>query len=155
MEKGKQVGSSSSSFIMDLFGPKETSKSSSPSTTGLFGSVFGPPSMGLGKDSSHSGIKQDYGSQYGNLRNGTSDYYMNQKSRSDSRDQSSIYQNETAEPCYFSSSIYYGGQEVYSPTDQSTNTQHIFKKDGEDDDPDGNNSTSASRGNWWQGSLYY
>lgn len=44
MEKGKQVGGSSSSFIMDLFGPKESSKSSS-SSTGLFGSVFGPPSM--------------------------------------------------------------------------------------------------------------
>ncbi|KAL3523910.1 hypothetical protein ACH5RR_016744 [Cinchona calisaya] len=153
MEKGKQVGGSSSSFTMDLFGPKETSKSSS-SSTGLFGSVFGPPSTGLGKDCSHSGRIQDYGNQYGNVKNGTLDY-MNQKSRGDSRDRSSIYQNETAEPCYFSSSIYYGGQEVYPPTGQSTNPQHAFKKDGGDDDPNGNDSTSASRGNWWQGSLYY
>lgn len=152
MEKGKQVGNSSSSFTTDLFGPKETSNSSS-SSTGLFGSVFGPSTTGLGKDSTHSGRKQDYGSQYGNVRNGISDY--NQQSKADSRGKSSIYQNETTEPCYFSSSIYYGGQEVYSPSGQSANSQHSFKKDGEDDDPNGNNSTSASRGNWWQGSLYY
>lgn len=43
MEKGKQVGASSSSFTMDLFGPKDSSKSSSSSSS-LFGSVFGPSS---------------------------------------------------------------------------------------------------------------
>ncbi|XP_027160642.1 uncharacterized protein LOC113761732 [Coffea eugenioides] len=153
MEKGKQVGSSSSSFTMDLFGPKEPSKSSS-SSTGLFGSVFGPSSTGLGKDSAHSGRKQDFGSQYGTARNGTSDY-INQKSRADTKEKSSIYQSETSEPCYFSSSIYYGGQEVYSPTGQNTNSQHVFRRDGEDDDSNDNNPSSASRGNWWQGSLYY
>ena len=26
-----------------------------------------------------------------------------------------------------------------------------FKKDGGEDDPNGNNSQDASRGNWWQG----
>lgn len=37
----------------------------------------------------------------------------------------SIYQNETvAEPCYFSSSIYYGGQENYSPRTRTTESQH-------------------------------
>lgn len=153
MEKGRQVGSSSSSFTMDLFGPKETSKSSS-SSTGLFGSVFGPSSTGLGKDSSHSGRKQDFGSQFGTARNETSDY-INQKSRADTKEKSSIYQSETSEPCYFSSSIYYGGQEVYSPTGQNTNSQHILRKDGGDDDSNDNSSSSASRGNWWQGSLYY
>ncbi|XP_021894531.1 uncharacterized protein LOC110812148 isoform X3 [Carica papaya] len=30
-----------------------------------------------------------------------------------------------------------------------------FKKDGGEDDGNGNNSPGASRGNWWQGSLYY
>ena len=38
----------------------------------------------------------------------------------------SIYQNETAEPCYFSSSIYYGGQENYSPRTTTTHeSQHV------------------------------
>lgn len=31
-----------------------------------------------------------------------------------SKAESAIYQNEAAEPCYLSSSIYYGGQENYS-----------------------------------------
>ncbi|OMO76407.1 hypothetical protein COLO4_25564 [Corchorus olitorius] len=90
-----------------------------------------------------------------------------QKSRTDSKGQSSgttnkdkgssnIYQNETAEPCYFSSSIYYGGQENYSPRKKPTHeSPHYIKKDGKDDDPNESNSSGASRGNWWQGSLYY
>lgn len=163
MENGKQVGASasSSSFTVDLFGPKDSSKSSSSSTS-LFGSVFGPSSTGLGKDSYHPGImgasrNQDSGCQYGNAKAGNSDY-MYQKNRGESggrtsKERNSIYQNETAEPCYFSSSIHYGGQEVYSSTAQSTNTQYTLRKDGSEDDPNGNNS--ASRGNWWQGSLYY
>lgn len=31
------------------------------------------------------------------------------------KDISSIFQGESVEPCHFSSSIYYGGQEVYHP----------------------------------------
>ena len=34
------------------------------------------------------------------------------------------YQNETAEPSYFSSSIYYGGQENYSPRSSRTTQPH-------------------------------
>ncbi|KAE9445077.1 hypothetical protein C3L33_23023, partial [Rhododendron williamsianum] len=152
MEKAKQVGgSSASSFTSDLFGPKDSSSSSPSSSYGLFGSVFGPPSTGLGKDSSYSGFmgsvrKQDYESQNSNGKNGNPDLTNSKDKR---------YQSETVEPCNFSSSIYYGGQEVYSPTSQPTVSQHVFKKDGGDDDPNASNSNSASRGNWWQGSLYY
>ena len=32
---------------------------------------------------------------------------------------------ETVEPCYFSSSIYYGGQEIYSPSTQTSVNQNI------------------------------
>lgn len=45
-----------------------------------------------------------------------------QSSSIQSKDRSTIYQNETVEPCYFNSSIYYGGQEVYSTNLQSNNT---------------------------------
>ncbi|XP_057475230.1 uncharacterized protein LOC130763343 [Actinidia eriantha] len=155
--------SSSSSFTLDLFGPKDNS--SSPSSPGLFGSVFGPPSTGFGKNSSHSGTmectrKQDFGGQYGRGKNGTSENTTH-RGKGESYDHTSkdkrtnTYQKETTEPCYFSSSIYYGGQEVYSPTSQPTVSQHIFKKDGGDEDPNGSNLNSACRGNWWQGSLYY
>ncbi|KAL6994809.1 hypothetical protein U1Q18_042750 [Sarracenia purpurea var. burkii] len=157
----KQVGSSSSSLTLDLFGPKDSSSSTS-NPGGLFGSVFGSPSTGLGKDSSQSGFmgsRQDLGSQFPNCKHGTSEN-VTQKGRGESydvgsKDQRSIYQSETSEPCYLSSSIYYGGQEVYSPTSQPTVSQHTFKKDGGEDDPNGSNLNSASRGNWWQGSLYY
>uniref|UniRef100_A0A5B7BRR5 Uncharacterized protein n=1 Tax=Davidia involucrata TaxID=16924 RepID=A0A5B7BRR5_DAVIN len=161
MENTKQVGgNSSSSFTVDLFGPKDSSSSSS--STGLFGSVFGPPSTGLVRDSSHTGIigslrKQDSGSQYGNAKHGTPDNITQRTEGSGkpSKEGNSIYQNETVEPCYFSSSIYYGAQQVYSPSSQTTGSQHNFKKDGGQDDPNGSNLSSASRGNWWQGSFYY
>ncbi|KAK9158917.1 hypothetical protein Scep_005491 [Stephania cephalantha] len=66
---------------------------------------------------------------------------------------SSLFQDEKTEPCYLSSSLYYGGQDLYSnPSNRgNTGSSHIFKKDSDSDDP----NDSASRGNWWQGSLYY
>ncbi|CAN4107033.1 unnamed protein product [Withania somnifera] len=139
MEKAKQVvgsSSSSSSFTNELFGPKE------PSNSTLFGSVFGPHSTGLRKDAIHSGDRgssrtiKDSENQYpNNVKYGTSD---NGSKRN---------QIEKVEaPCNLSSSIYYGGQDVYPPTNNhSTGSQtNIVKKDGE-------GSNSASRGNWWQG----
>lgn len=35
------------------------------------------------------------------------------------------YQNETMEPSYYSSSIYYGGQENYSPRKRTTEPHHV------------------------------
>nr|KAJ0184884.1 hypothetical protein LSAT_V11C900482410 [Lactuca sativa] len=85
MESKKQESGnpSSSSFTEALFGPKDGGSSSSSS--GRFGSVFGPSSTGLAKDTTHCS--------------------------------------------------------KYTGTESSNNQ-----------DPNG---TSASRGNWWQGSLYY
>ncbi|KAF2311913.1 hypothetical protein GH714_027326 [Hevea brasiliensis] len=68
----------------------------------------------------------------------------------------SIFMEERAEPCHLSSSLYYGGQDNYSqPPSSHSGSYPMFKKDGGEDDPNGNNSNGASRGNWWQGSLYY
>ncbi|XP_016478442.1 uncharacterized protein LOC107799810 [Nicotiana tabacum] len=154
MEKAKQVvgQSSSSSFTNDLFGPKQRTKSS------LFGSVFGPHSTGLGRDSIHSGVRgvsrvQDPGHQsFCNAKYGTSEN-GSQRSRGDIKN--TMYQNETTEPCHLSSSIYYGGQDIYYPATQTSSYQSTFKKNEEDDYHNGNNSNCASRGNWWRGSLYY
>ncbi|KAK9282750.1 hypothetical protein L1049_010971 [Liquidambar formosana] len=164
MENGRQVGVSSSSITLDLFGPKDSSSSSS--STGLFGTVFPPPSTVLGRTSSHSGFvgssrKQDFGNQYGNAKYGTRDYNIQGSKGENSgiagkEKISSIYQNETVlEPCSFSSSIYYGGQDVYYPQTRTAESHPTFKNDGGEDDPNGSNSNGASRGNWWQGSLYY
>ncbi|RDY06891.1 hypothetical protein CR513_09059 [Mucuna pruriens] len=151
-KKVGEGGSSSSSFTNfdHLFGPKDPSTTSSSSTS-IFGSIFPPPSTVGVRDST----KQDTGCKNygapGNYSNkGESSGVSNKNGSS-----TNYHQNETVEPSYYSSSIYYGAQENYSPRTRTTQSHHIFKKDKEDDDPNGNDSNSASRGNWWQGSLYY
>lgn len=60
-----------------------------------------------------------------------------------------IHKEQTPQPCHLSSSIYYGGREVYSHSNDDkdeTRKPTTMKKDGEEDD-----TGSASRGNWWQG----
>ncbi|XP_050250635.1 uncharacterized protein LOC126697607 isoform X1 [Quercus robur] len=145
-DASKKVGGSSSSRSLDhLFGPKDPSSASS---TGVFGSIFPPPSTQLGRDSFQN---QGGSGKYGNPDN------IAQSVKDESAGigtRNSPYQNEPMEPCYLSSSIYYGGQENYSPRAGSTESQKTFRKDGGEDDSN-NNANSASRGNWWQGSLYY
>lgn len=139
--------SSSSSSIAELFGPKDSvplssysHSSSSGSSSSIFGSVFGPSSMGGVRDPS---------SQVGNYRHTVPENWSQNSKEENGK--SSYYQQETIDqPCNFSSSIYYGGQEVYSPTTHPNDSHSTFKKDEQDDDPN-----SASRGNWWQGSFYY
>lgn len=152
----KQVGSS---FTSDLFGCKESQKASS--TTRVFDSIFPPPSAVLGRNSSSSEVlgswqKQNPGNQDWNTQKG-SPGKNGEGVNNSKKDRNSIFQEGRVEPCQLSSSIYYGGQESYShsPSTQTTGSYPIFKKHGEDDDPNSNNSQSASRGNWWQGSLYY
>ncbi|KAG2685908.1 hypothetical protein I3843_10G140900 [Carya illinoinensis] len=142
--------SSSSSLTDELFGFKESASSS----TGIFGSIFAPSSKVLGRDSLHSevaGRKQDSKNDSWQKKPGADETFKTIDGKSESMpdgDMSSIYQEQRVQPCHLSSSIYYGGQDVYShpPSTQSS----LYKKDGGEDD-----SGSASRGNWWQGSLYY
>ncbi|KAH7537472.1 hypothetical protein FEM48_Zijuj03G0096600 [Ziziphus jujuba var. spinosa] len=125
MENKKQVGgSSNSSMTLDyIFGPKDSAATvSSSSSTGLFGSIFPPPSTVLGRER-----KQDFGTQVVNSKYERPDT-TSQRSKSESssiKGKDSTYQNESAEPCYFSSSIYYGGQENYSPRTRATESQNV------------------------------
>ncbi|KAK6779230.1 hypothetical protein RDI58_021414 [Solanum bulbocastanum] len=144
---------SSSSFTSDLFGSKETSASSS---SAIFGSIFPPPSKGHGSMNSEQ-LKHDPVIQERNAKGGysgstpTSNEAASQQA-AQNKQLSSFYQNEKVQPCHLSSSIYYGGQDVYSfPQNNNQSSTHTtFNKDNGEDD-----SGSASRGNWWQGSLYY
>uniref|UniRef100_A0A2N9HQQ9 Uncharacterized protein n=1 Tax=Fagus sylvatica TaxID=28930 RepID=A0A2N9HQQ9_FAGSY len=158
MEGNKQTASSSS-LTCELFGSKESSSSSSSSstsTTGIFGSMFAPSSKVLGRESLHSelnGRKQDLPNDSWHAQPGPGQYENPKISDGESqsmpnRDMSSIYPEQRVQPCPLSSSIFYGGQDICS-NPQSTQSS-VYKKDGEEDD-----SGSASRGNWWQGSLYY
>ncbi|KAE8729451.1 universal stress protein A-like protein-like [Hibiscus syriacus] len=133
METKRPVGSSSS-FAADLFGSKDSS--SSPSK-GIFSSIFALPSSVGGRNSSGSKVLESWPKQP------MQDQLPNKEER--------------VEPCHFSSSLYYGGRDSYSHSSsgQTSTPYPIFKKDGGEDDPNGNNSMDASRGNWWQGSLYY
>ncbi|XP_059667871.1 uncharacterized protein LOC132313207 [Cornus florida] len=155
MEGRKELGSSSSSsFTSDLFGSKDSSASSS---SGIFGSIFAPSSQVVGRESVRSGLvekKQDSASQVWNDKLGPP---VTNRNSSEGEGQSTpnrdmnFYQEEKVQPCHLSSSIYYGGQDIYSyPKSSQSSGLTTFNKEGGEDD-----SGSASRGNWWKGSLYY
>ncbi|XVE61968.1 hypothetical protein DITRI_Ditri06bG0081100 [Diplodiscus trichospermus] len=155
MEGMKGVGSSSSSFTSELFGSKESPSSS----TGIFGSIFAPPSKVLGRESLRpDGMtkRQDYPNEPWNTKPVAYDYsskgHEGENQNIANRDRSSIYQEQRVQPCHLSSSIYYGGQDVYylPQSSQGSGLNSMYKKDGGEDD-----SGIASRGNWWQESLYY
>ncbi|KAL6275758.1 hypothetical protein ACE6H2_019359 [Prunus campanulata] len=178
MESAKKQGSAASSLTADLFGVKEPPPKSS---TGIFASIFPPPSQVVGRNSSISELteywqKQSLGNHAWNTKQGSPEplkcwilkaywldlcVFLNNIAISSegaryslpNKDRSSVLPEERAEPCYLSSSLYYGGQEVYSqsPSTHASGSYPIFKKDGGEDDPNGSNLNSAARGNWWQG----
>uniref|UniRef100_A0A1J3HV90 Uncharacterized protein n=1 Tax=Noccaea caerulescens TaxID=107243 RepID=A0A1J3HV90_NOCCA len=133
MESKRRVGtSSSSSFTTELFGSKDPSPPSSSS--GIFSSIFPHPSKGVARD----GPSSKHGSQV-------------------QRKESLTAQEDRVDPCHLSSSLYYGGQDVYSrsTTNQTYPTvKNEHQRSGEHDANE-QNSQDVSRGNWWQGSLYY
>ncbi|XP_073134157.1 uncharacterized protein [Henckelia pumila] len=153
MEGGKK---SASSFTSELFGSKDSDVAASSS--GIFGTIFAPPAKkAVGNDSlrmPEKEKKQDSGSQSWNSNTAVSESNANgggNFQRSEGKDMGSFYPVENVHPCHYSSSIYYGGQDVYSrPQIAQSPVFTTFNKDGGEDDKDG-----ASRGNWWQGSLYY
>ncbi|XP_021279208.1 uncharacterized protein LOC110412893 [Herrania umbratica] len=157
MESKRQVGSSSS-FTADLFGSKESSSSTSK---GIFSSIFPPPSVAGGRNSSSFKVLESWPNQplEGSAwRHGMQAPLAEGATyNTPNKERNSVFQEERAEPCHLSSSLYYGGQDIYSRSSstQTSTSYPIFKKDGGEDDPNGNNSQDASRGNWWQGSLYY
>lgn len=150
--------SSSSSFTAELFGSKESPSSSA----GIFGSIFAPPSKVLGRESLRPDVmakRQDSPNEPLNAKPGTSGNpskgHEAENQNIANRDVSFIYQEyqeQRVQPCHLSSSIYYGGQDVYSHSQNSeaSRLNSVYKQDGGEDD-----SGIASRGNWWQGSLYY
>ncbi|XP_043718443.1 uncharacterized protein LOC122666308 [Telopea speciosissima] len=105
--------------------------------------------------------KQDSGDYRWNTKQGAPDNkYQSREgnnSNTTNKDNGSIYQDESVGHCLLSSSLYYGGQDIYSnssSTRPSSGSNPVYKEDGRDDSSE-DNLHSASRGNWWQGSLYY
>ncbi|XAR60661.1 hypothetical protein NMG60_11034124 [Bertholletia excelsa] len=159
MDGKKQVGSSSSSsFTAELFGSIESIQPAA--STGIFASIFPPPSTVLGRNLSCSALmgcmqkqSSEAGSNLWNAKQGTTAKKNEYGGNSMTKERKSIFEG-SVEPCPLSSSLYYGGQEdmyVNSSGTQTPSANSIFKKDGTEDDSSGYNSQGASRGNWWQG----
>ncbi|KAJ4833507.1 hypothetical protein Tsubulata_008009 [Turnera subulata] len=152
---GYSPPSSPSTLTSELFG----SRDSPTSSAGIFGSMFAPSTKVLGRESLRSepsGRKQDSANETLNAKSDASEA-TSKRNEGDSqsmpsKDMSSYYQEQRVQPCHLCSSIYYGGQDIYNQpqNNQSSSLNSTFKKDGPEDD-----AGSASRGNWWQGSLYY
>ncbi|KAF7145011.1 hypothetical protein RHSIM_Rhsim04G0163100 [Rhododendron simsii] len=120
MDGKKQMGSSSSSssFTTDLFGSTESSASSSSS---IFASIFDPSSKVFGRESLRSeavGMKQDSTNQVWNPKPGSQEKTPwssgGENESVPNKDSNPYYQEQRVQPCGLSSSIYYGGQDVYS-----------------------------------------
>ncbi|KAG8484025.1 hypothetical protein CXB51_023237 [Gossypium anomalum] len=117
MEGKKNVGSSSSSITSKLFGSKDSPPSSS---AGIFGSIFAPPSKAqiFGRESLRpAGAKTQHSpNEPWNTKPGASALGVvveGETDNTENRDKSDKYQEQRIYPCHLSSSIYYGGQDVY------------------------------------------
>ncbi|KAF5747582.1 hypothetical protein HS088_TW05G00307 [Tripterygium wilfordii] len=153
MEGRKQVSKScsSSSLTSELFGSRETYSSSS--SAGLFGSIFAPTSKVLRRESFRTELKrQDYANGAWNANPSrpvnTSETSQGDVQSTPNEDMNYIYEEQRVQPSPLCSSILYGGQDIYNHPQsiQSTGVNSVYNED---------DSGSASRGNWWQGSLYY
>ncbi|KAL1196981.1 hypothetical protein V5N11_024778 [Cardamine amara subsp. amara] len=131
IKKTKAPSSSSSSSSFDhLFGPKGSASSASSCST-ILDSIFPPPVAK--KKGKHTGAEVQGSISQATYERGN---------------------HEKREASYFSSSIYYGGQQHYSPPrTHGPSTSPSHQPNETDDRTD--TTTSTSRGNWWKGSLYY
>ncbi|KAL9250523.1 hypothetical protein AKJ16_DCAP24681 [Drosera capensis] len=142
MEGRKQAkgscSSTSSKFPSELFGAKETAKND------VFSSIFAANKV---EGSRQKQLKQDNADKNHSCTHRESAY----------KDNNLTFHEEKAHPCHLSSSLYYGGQEMYlqPPAKQTPGSYYKKDNDEEDDDSSGNNSYGVPRGNWWEGSLYY
>ncbi|KAJ9548023.1 hypothetical protein OSB04_020566 [Centaurea solstitialis] len=139
MEPKNQTSSSSSSFTNQLFGSSKESCAPS-SSSGLFNSIFPRPSKPHGNEFISS---ESTGKNHGVA---TKQEYSVDKSRNPKKDTGPFYDQERSQPCHLSSSIYYGGQDIYTNPQIPNKVpgKSTYEKEGEDDG-------HASRGNWWQG----
>ncbi|TYI33232.1 hypothetical protein ES332_A04G119100v1 [Gossypium tomentosum] len=150
MEAGKGTGSSPPSITTQLFGSREPPPSSnevlrallSPQSKVSGGRYFRPGMVALPQDSLN--VPQNAKpSTNGNHSKG----HAGEVRSAENGRVGSIYQ-ERIEPCHLSSSIYHGGQDIYIRS-------HSDQDSGLNDDSEEDESGYASRGNWWQGSVYY
>ncbi|CAN6804973.1 unnamed protein product [Brassica oleracea] len=135
----EKASSSSSSLTSELFGSKVNPLPSSSS----FRSIFPPPSKVMGRES----MQQDTVTAGWNEKSSKIGDVVRQREEQDNL--GSVYQDQRVQPCHLSSSIYYGGPDVYFQSQDSSSNSTENKREGGEDD-----SGSASRGNWWKGIIF-
>ncbi|KAH1039315.1 hypothetical protein J1N35_041058 [Gossypium stocksii] len=151
MEAGKGTGSSAPSITTQLFGSREPPSSSnevlrallSPQSKVPGGRYFHPGMVALPQDS----LNVPQNAKPTTNGNHSKEHAGEVRSAENGR-VGSTYQQQIVEPCHLSSSIYYGGQDIYIRS-------HDDQDSGLNDDSEEDESGYASRGNWWQGSVYY
>ncbi|XP_047335413.1 uncharacterized protein LOC124938937 [Impatiens glandulifera] len=115
--------SSSSSFTTDLFGSINPSASSS---SGIFDAIFAPSSSKvLGKDFPLSGkTEQKEGKLTG--KHGSDSDITGEKINVPLNEDGTPLYGEKVHPCHYSSSIYYGGQDVYSNPKSNQSSSSVY-----------------------------
>ncbi|CAA0830534.1 Encodes a protein involved in salt tolerance-names SIS (Salt Induced Serine rich) [Striga hermonthica] len=142
-------GRKKKSLATDLFGEKD-SRPAGSSSSEILGSIFGnPPNKVYGRENP-SKTEKGTGNPAWNTKNDNNAVVGEGQGSKSSIN--SHFLDEKTPPFHYSSSIYYGGQDIYHPPPEPSKSPvfSTFNKDGGEDDPG-----TASRGNWWQGSLYY
>ncbi|CAD6333636.1 unnamed protein product [Miscanthus lutarioriparius] len=130
--------------------PAAAGAAAPPPANGYFSTVFSVSPAGSANDAKQSDLYTMLNKQSSRGQNGSSITDGKSHGTPTYKDGKLAYPNESSESPYFGSSVHYGGREFYSSTlqKQPANEPHANYKE---DNPDG----SATRGDWWQGSLYY
>lgn len=171
--KGRSTFSSSpssSSSICDLFGGERSARGTSG---GLFGSLGNSNSNSrslftrqtheeetMGSESTNrDGTGAQRSSGLGHLVARTSQGLNGSNSQKGQGQSGNLHgKSQNINDTFLGSSLYYGGPDLcYDPSTTKTDSLLGSKqqiKDNTEDDTSSSN-TGASRGNWWQGSLYY
>ncbi|KAL6574666.1 hypothetical protein OROMI_011951 [Orobanche minor] len=125
MEGGRKP--SGSSLASDLFGEKDI-----PTTDSASGicSIFSPPPKvwGRGREYSPEAEKKSSGNPSWSAKkdsNGAGGEGQNQGGTA-GKEVRSYFQDEKVQPFHYSSSIYYGGQDVYDRPSQTTHNPPVF-----------------------------
>ncbi|RLN29364.1 uncharacterized protein C2845_PM05G36070 [Panicum miliaceum] len=121
-----------------------------PPPNGYFSSVFSSSPAGNAKDAKQTDLYAMLNKQSSRGQNGNSITDSKSNGRTTYKDGKHVYPNESSESPYFGSSVHYGGREFYSSSPQKQPANEPPKNYKED-----NRDGSATRGDWWQGSLYY
>ncbi|XP_057854818.2 uncharacterized protein LOC131064636 isoform X1 [Cryptomeria japonica] len=171
--EGSGSGSTSSySSKSHSIGPPASPPRSSSSISELFDG-WAPKSngglLGFGTESSKSGFAQQRPGVMGRESNKTEGtatqrghfegHSVGNSARNMTGSNSQKYQSihgksQSLSDAFLASSLYYGGRDLYHDpsTAKTEGVNGQLNKDNMDDDT---NTSKASRGNWWQGSLYY